>query len=104
MIEKEGYPYNLLTATTTPEALRTFKKSKPDLILAANELSDDQELFKKIRIMPEGLKVPFIIICSSYDEEIISMLGKQGACIIVSPFRISELLSVIQASLADSYP
>jgi len=91
--------YSILTATNTPDALRTFKRTKPDLVLAANVLSDDQQLLKDIRSLPAGEEVPFIVICSPYNKEVISDLGKQGAHIIFPPFRPKELLSVIQACL-----
>ena len=101
-LEKEGYHYQFLTATNNPNALRLFKNSKPDLVLAATELAEDQQLLNKIRRLPAGEDVPFIIICNLYNEELHSELAKQRAHIIYFPFRPKELLSVIQACLADS--
>ena len=69
--------YSILTATNTPDALRLFKKSMPDLILAAYVLADNQQLLKEIRTLPAGEEIPFIIISSSFDEEVHSDLGKQ---------------------------
>jgi len=101
VIEKSSFPYHVLTATNTPDALKIFKKSKPDLILAANELADDQQLLKQIRTLPGSEEVPFVIICDCYDQDTITDLGKQGAYIICNPFRPRELWDVIQSCLND---
>lgn len=101
-LEKEGSHYQFLTATNNPNALRLFKKSKPDLVLAANESGEDQQLLKEIRRLPAGENVPFIIICNLYDEKLHSELAKLRAHKIYFPFRPKELLSVIQTCLADS--
>lgn len=100
-LENERRPYHVLKATNAPDALRIFKKSKPDLVLASNELAEDQQLLKQIRTLPAGKDVPFVIICNSYDEEVLSDLGKQGAYIIITPYRPKEVLSVIQSCLGE---
>jgi DNA-binding response OmpR family regulator len=102
-IEKAGY--RVVTATNVVDAIRSFQEFKPDLILAWTSLLNDQQLYKKVRSLPGGEKVPFIIMhYSPHDEEVLSNLRKQRAQIISFPFHLKEVLHVIQSCIADTYP
>lgn len=101
-IERAGY--RVLTAMNVGDAIRSFQELKAVLILAGTSLLDDQQLYEKVRSLPGGEKVPFIIMHYSFDDEVLSDLRKQGAQLISFPFRIREVLHVIRSCLADTYP
>jgi len=98
-IEKAGY--RVLTAMNVVDAIRSFQEFKPVLILAGTSLLEDQQLHKKVRSLPGGEEVHFIIMHYSFDEEVLSNLRNQGAQIISFPYRIKEVLHVIQSCLGD---
>jgi DNA-binding response OmpR family regulator len=102
VLENASFGYCVLMATNNEEALRTFHEYKPNLILSATLLKDDQQLLEEVRLLPDEEEIPFIIVCSTFKKEILSDLERKGARIILSPFYPDELLDLIQICLKDS--
>ena len=100
----ENVGYHVLTALNGEEALRTFLKFQPDLILSDTSMPivDGTQLLEAVRSTPEGKTIPFILIYPGVSIDDLSYAESMGARCIVSPFYVHKMLSAVQACLEHS--
>lgn len=95
--------YIVFVAGNGREALGQMGLISPDLILSDISMPemDGYELFRQIRQIPQGLKIPFIFLTAHGGREEVIRGKKMGVeDYLVKPVTRAELLTAIQAKLA----
>ena len=100
ILVSEGY--SVFVAGNGREALEQMRLISPDLILSDITMPemDGYELFRQVRQMPEGLKIPFLFLTAHGAREEVIRGKKLGVeDYLVKPITRTELLTAIQAKL-----
>jgi putative two-component system response regulator len=98
----EGAGFQVLTAINGKEALESFYKNPPDLILSGIKMPimDGFELFKAVRQHQGGAAIPFIFLTALGTREDRFAGIKLGADdYLTKPITAKELISAVQARL-----
>jgi putative two-component system response regulator len=95
--------YTVFTAGNGREAIEQMHLISPDLVLSDITMPemDGYELFRQIRQMPEGLKIPFIFLTAHGAREEV-LRGKRIGIedYLVKPVTRAELITTIQSRLS----
>jgi two-component system, chemotaxis family, chemotaxis protein CheY len=99
ILRYEGY--KVITASDGSEGLSQVKNVQPDLIISDLEMPnlDGIEMVKSLRHLPEGEKVP-ILILSAYDSESLNQAIEVGATQAMrKPIEVDSLVSTVKGLL-----
>lgn len=89
-------------ATDGAKALAFLKNWWPDIVLSDWEMPNmtGEELLKEVREMPNGVKLPFIMVTTRGDREYVVKAVQSGVSdYITKPFTIEELLRKVNKQL-----
>jgi two-component system sensor histidine kinase/response regulator len=95
--------FEILPATSGPQALKRLSIRRPDLILLDLLMPDMDgfELCRHIRENPEWAEIPIIFVSSADDKELIVRAFESGGVdYITKPFNHAELISRIRTHVA----
>jgi len=95
--------FEILPATSGPEALKRLSIRRPDLILLDLLMPDMDgfELCRHIRENPEWAEIPIIFVSSADDKELIVRAFESGGVdYITKPFNHAELISRVRTHVA----
>ena len=98
--------FRVLQAEDGQEALDMLAKQKPDLILSDIQMPrvDGFELCKRVKSSPRYSSIPFVVMSSSDDRIHMSRMLQYGAAsYVVKPFALTQLISLIDRILSDSF-
>jgi len=101
ILESEGF--GIRQARNGLQALELLEPLRPDLILLdlMMPVMDGWEFVERIRGRPDWAQIPVIVL--SADRNIGDNARKLGAAAyLAKPFELSQLLSLVQASLTSS--
>ena len=96
------FNFDVVGVSSGAEALETFQRWKPDLILMDQAMPDMDgiETTRRIRAMEGGERIPVIFVTGGVlDEEFQQILAADATDIIRKPFRQAELMEKIRAHL-----
>src|SRR6266850_6149018 len=95
--------FEILPATSGPQALKRLTVRRPDLILLDLLMPDMDgfELCRRIRENPDWAGIPIIFLSSADDKDfIVRALESGGVDYITKPFNQAELISRVRTQLA----
>src|SRR5260221_1374875 len=95
--------FEILPATTGPQALKRLSIRRPDLILLDLLMPemDGFELCRRIRRNPEWAGIPIIFVSSADDKDLIVRAFESGGVdYITKPFNHAELISRVRTHVA----
>jgi two-component system sensor histidine kinase/response regulator len=95
--------FEILPATSGPEALKRLSIRRPDLILLDLLMPemDGFELCQRIRENPDWAEIPVIFVSSADDKELIVRAFESGGVdYITKPFNHAELISRVRTHVA----
>jgi len=95
--------FEILPATSGPQALKRLSSRRPDLILLDLLMPDMDgfELCRQIRQNPQWAEIPIIFVSSADDKELIVRAFESGGVdYITKPFNHAELISRVRTHVA----
>ena len=102
LIEQLGDNYEIVVATTGPEAVRLVAAARPDLILLDIVMPemDGYEVCRRIKGQKSTRDIPVIFLTSCTDnEELVEGFAAGGVDYIVKPFLPNELLARVDVHM-----
>jgi putative two-component system response regulator len=100
ILEAEGY--EILPASNGKQALDFFVNIKPDLIVSDIMMPemDGYELLESVRVMPNGVTVPFLFLSARTEREDVSRARLLGVDdYLFKPFDATELINAVRTRL-----
>lgn len=98
------HEYDARPAYNGRSAIRLARQLKPDLITLDLALPglDGQSVLKRLRIDPKTREIPVIVI-SAFTQIVPSGDRRKVAYMIGKPFDVSEVMSVVEATVGNPY-
>ena len=100
LLEEEGY--DVRPAVNGKEALNMFVSGRPDLVVSDIMMPEmnGYELLEAIRVMPEGITVPFLFLSARTERSDVDRARSLGVDdYLFKPFEAQELITAVKARL-----
>ena len=100
LLEEEGY--EVCPAVNGKQALDLFVSNRPDLVVSDIMMPEmnGYELLEAIRVMPEGITVPFLFLSARTERSDVDRARSLGVDdYLFKPFEAPELINAVRARL-----